>query len=187
LARNASADKKGDPTENAFTSAADEFLKEFPWLDRTTLEAQLSFSQAYAVLFSAIARRYAELGISVSRFNALRLLHHTPDKRLTITDLGLRLGISSASVTRLVDGLIRDGWVRRLSGEKDKRVTHVELIESGEARFAQVLPRVLTIWTDLWAGLTRDEKEALAGLNGKLRQSLLSNLAPEEDLGLREY
>jgi len=90
-------------------------------------------------------------------------------------------------VTRLVDGLIRDGWVRRVGGDKDKRVTNVELLESGEARFEQVLPRVLRIWNDLWAGLAREEKEALTALNGKLRTSLLSSLSPEEDLELREY
>jgi DNA-binding MarR family transcriptional regulator len=179
-----SADENADAL---LITAAEEFLREFPWLDRTTVEAQLSFMQAHAVLFSAISRKYGELGISVSRFNALRLLHHTPAKRLTIRDLGLRLGVSSASVTRLVDGLIRDGWVRRINGDKDKRVTQVHLLDAGEARFEQLLPRVLTIWRDLWSGMSHEEKQTFASLNSKLRQSLLSSFAPEEDLDLREY
>ncbi|HLF78010.1 MAG TPA: MarR family transcriptional regulator [Dehalococcoidia bacterium] len=169
------------------SSATNEFVKEFPWVDSVTIEAQLSFAQAHAVLHSALSRKYAELGISVSRFNALRLLHHTADKKLTITDLGLRLGVSSASVTRLVDGLIRDGWVRRVNGDKDRRVTHVQLLDTGEARFAQLLPRVLTIWNELWAGLSQDQKRLLGELNGKLRQSLLTSFEPGEDLELREY
>jgi DNA-binding MarR family transcriptional regulator len=187
LSRHPSHETSGEHADAMLGTAADEFLKEFPWLDGTTIEAQLSFMQTHAVLFSAISRKYSELGISVSRFNALRLLHHTPGKRLTIRDLGVRLGVSSASVTRLVDGLIRDGWVRRINGDKDKRVTHVQLLAAGETRFEQLLPRVLTIWNDLWSGLDQDDKKTFAVLNGKLRQTVLSSFAPEEDLELREY
>jgi DNA-binding MarR family transcriptional regulator len=187
VAQRLAQDGSSEVREAMMTSAAEEFVKEFPWIDRVTIESQLAFAQAHAVLHSALSRKYAELGISVSRFNALRLLHHTADKRLTITDLGLRLGVSSASVTRLVDGLIRDGWVRRVNSDKDKRLTHVELLDAGEARFSQLLPRVLGVWNDLWVGLSQDEKKLFGDLNAKLRQSLLTNFAPEADLELREY
>ena len=172
--------------DSSVASTADEFTREFPWVDRMTIESHLAFVQAHAVLASTLARKYAELGTSVSRFNALRILHYAPDRRLTIRGLGTRLGVSSASVTRLVDGLIRDGWVRRVAGDTDKRITHVELLDSGEARFVSLLPRVMTIWNEVWDCLDEDEKKALVGLNSKLRSRLVSQTA-DTDLDLVEY
>ena len=103
------------------------------------------------------------------------------------TDLGARLGVSAASVTRLVDGLVRDGWVSRVGGDDDKRVTRVQLLETGETRFAALLPSALGVWDDLWAGLTREEKAMFSHLCAKLRMSLLTRFAAESDLGLQEY
>lgn len=177
----------GRLSENSVRKTVEDFEREFPWTDDATLEIHLAFAQAFAVFSSGLARRYADLGISVPRFNALRLLYHAAEKHLTITDLGVRLGVSTASVTRLIDGLARDGWVQRENAEVDKRVTHVRLTESGEVRLAALLPSALGIWSDLWAGLTTDEKRLFSHLSARLRMSLLSRFASEADLGLQEY
>jgi DNA-binding MarR family transcriptional regulator len=107
--------------------------------------------------------------------------------RLTVTDLGARLGVSPASVTRLVDGLVRDGWVKRLNVDDDKRVTHVQLVDSAAARIASLLPDVLNFWNDIWSGLDPDEKDSLTRIAMKLRAALLARFGPDAAIEKQEY
>ncbi|MGV9772875.1 MarR family winged helix-turn-helix transcriptional regulator [Streptosporangium sp. NPDC003464] len=45
------------------------------------------------------------------------------------------LGLPSASATRLTDRLEKAGYVRRVRGERDRRMVTVELIEGGMAEY----------------------------------------------------
>src|SRR5688572_3204404 len=45
------------------------------------------------------------------------------------------LGLPSASATRLIDRLEKAGYVRRVRGERDRRMVTVELIEGGMAEY----------------------------------------------------
>ncbi|MEV8631957.1 MarR family transcriptional regulator [Streptosporangium sp. NPDC051023] len=50
---------------------------------------------------------------------------------LTVGAISEELGLPSASTTRLVDRLEKAGYVRRVRGERDRRMVTVELIEDG--------------------------------------------------------
>jgi DNA-binding MarR family transcriptional regulator len=67
-------------------------------------------------------------GIHATDADALRLLDVASD-RPTMTDLGAELGLSSASVTALVDRLEHAGLARRVRDDVDRRRIHVELTE----------------------------------------------------------
>ena len=67
-------------------------------------------------------------GIHATDADALRLLDVASD-RPTMTELGAELGLSSASVTALVDRLEHAGLARRVRDDADRRRIHVELTE----------------------------------------------------------
>jgi DNA-binding MarR family transcriptional regulator len=67
-------------------------------------------------------------GIHPTDADALRLLD-AASARPTMTELGAELGLSSASVTALVDRLEHAALARRVRDDADRRRVHVELTE----------------------------------------------------------
>lgn len=67
-------------------------------------------------------------GIHPTDADALRLLDAASD-RPTMTELGAELGLSSASVTALVDRLEHAGLAVRVRDDADRRRVHVELTD----------------------------------------------------------
>jgi DNA-binding MarR family transcriptional regulator len=56
------------------------------------------------------------------RFSLLRLLFLAERRRLKMGTIAANLGIGTNNTTQLVDGMVRDGLVRREPDEDDKRV-----------------------------------------------------------------
>lgn len=75
--------------------------------------------------------------------NAMRLLDHASSAPLTVGELGRELGLSSASVSELVDRLERAGHVRRRRDDHDRRRVLVEPTGATRAMARSVLAPVL--------------------------------------------
>ena len=94
------------------------------------------------------------------------------EEGLTQTELSIRLKLTPATVTKMLQRLERDGWVCRSPSGDDRRVTIVRLTEAGRGLRCDV--------TRLWGELERetvrslsdDERRDLLGLLAKMEQSL---------------
>jgi DNA-binding MarR family transcriptional regulator len=75
------------------------------------------------------------LGVGRTDLRALNLLEFGP---LTAGEIGERLGLTSGSVTALIDRLARAGFVSRWHPENDRRRVVVELAPATFAAFAAV-------------------------------------------------
>jgi DNA-binding MarR family transcriptional regulator len=148
--------------------------EDVPDLDPTAVEAHMMLFRTYAAYFTAVSSRYEELGLSHSRFNMLRWLHHAEGHRMTMTELGACLEASVPNVIRMVQALENDGWVRRVPSETDRRVMYVELKEDGHSRFRALLPDAVHIWEEMQAGLNHEEQAMLSHILSRLRMALLS-------------
>jgi len=113
-------------------------------------------------------------GLSRARYNVLRILYQEPDRRLQMTDIGTGLGVSPTNVTKMVDGLERDGLVRRVRHDDDKRKTWTELTAEGVKLFEEALPKVMQFTDSVWGELTEDEKRSLIHVLSKLRMVLMT-------------
>ena len=60
------------------------------------------------------------------------LAFEPPDEQLTMNVLSSRLGLSTSTMTRNVDGLVHKGYIARTSSEHDRRQVLVQLTESGK-------------------------------------------------------
>ena len=81
-------------------------------------------------------RVLGEVGLSFSQVKALFLLEEHGE--LTVKDIGARLSLSVAAVSRSVDGLVQRGFVARRESESDRRSRQIALLPQGR----QVLERV---------------------------------------------
>lgn len=127
--------------------------------------------KAYTTL-TAAARRNNPSSQSLGRYNVLRLLHASPDRRLLMSEIGDGLETSPTVVTRLVDQLVADGLVRRIDHPGDKRKTWAEITPAGAALFESESPLMMAEVQKLWQGVTEEEKRLLVHLLTKLRLSV---------------
>jgi DNA-binding MarR family transcriptional regulator len=125
---------------------------------------------------------YAELGLSIPRFNLLWVLYRSEGKRLSIGGLADNMGISTPSVMTMVQALESEEWLVTAKGTADRRVTFAELSGHCEQRFAAILQAMLQRWDSLWSCLSDQEQESLMSLLAKLRSSLLQEYIGESGL-----
>ena len=142
----------GKISDAAVLDSIKDLEKDVPGLDTTAVEAHMMLFRTYAAYFTMASTKYEQLGLSHSRFNMLRWLHHSPDHRLSMTELGASLEASIPNVIRMVQALEAEGWIRRIQSETDRRVMYVELTEDGAERFRALLPQAIDIWQELHAG-----------------------------------
>ena len=73
------------------------------------------------------AQLSADHGLSINAYEALLHLARAPDSRMRRVDLANSLLLTAGGVTRLLDGLERDGFVAREECASDRRVSYAVL------------------------------------------------------------
>jgi DNA-binding MarR family transcriptional regulator len=144
-----------------------------PETSAPTFEAHLMVLRAYVTLTSGSPIDAAP-GLSRAKYNLLRMLYQDPGKRLLIGDFAEGMNVSPTNISKLVDSLVSDGFVRRADHEVDKRKTWAELTPEGIELMEAAIPAVGENVAETWAGLDDEEKRVLAHLLAKMRMHALS-------------
>lgn len=107
-----------------------------------------------------------DFGLTESQFGVMEaLLHLGPMSLGTLCQKILRSG---SNLTTVVDNLERDGLVRRVRDESDRRVQIAELTEKGRGLIQEAFPAHVGRVTALMSALTVDEQHELGRLCRKL-------------------
>jgi MarR family transcriptional repressor of emrRAB len=137
--------------------------------------------RASSLLCERLNDLLAPYGLSVAKYNLLAILLATePEHRLPMSEIGARMSVTCANITKLVDALERENWVRRAHQPGDRRIVLAELTEEGKARLQRLMPPYYDGVRHLWAGMEPDDCLELTHLLLKLRASLAA--APQEGL-----
>ena len=80
------------------------------------------------------AQLTAEHDLTLSDFEVLLRLSRAPDRRMRRVDLADQVLLSASGVTRLLDGLERQGYVERAACASDRRVVYAVLTDAGLER-----------------------------------------------------
>ena len=120
-----------------------------------------------------------EHGLTLSDFEVLLRLSRSRDRRMRRVDLADQVLLSASGVTRLLDGLERQGLVERAACSTDRRVVYAVLTDTGldrlrtaaQSHFGQV---------DAVFGARFDDEElaALTGLLDRLGSGETPDCAP---------
>lgn len=137
-----------------------------------TDERRASLSRLAADMVLAVAcaverdldRHAAEYGISDAKLEVLELLSCCSGRRACLYTLGDRLGVTRPNITKLVDGLERQGLVQRVPHPADRRMVQAQLTPEGAAIAAGALPGRVMRLERIWGDLDDDELEALVAL-----------------------
>jgi DNA-binding MarR family transcriptional regulator len=136
-------------------------------LGSATLLAR-EFAALSPAYFKWVQSCFAKEGVSFARMKLLGALHRMGPQ--IMSGLSDELGVTARNVTALVDGLEKEGLVRRVPHVTDRRATVVELTHEG-AEFGCRMSsgRLMEAIGELFRDLTPTEQKQLLHIASKLR------------------
>ncbi len=161
-------------TDSGVHDLASWYNEHCPQTSLLTFEAHLMVMRAHANLLPG-SPLDTSAGLSRARFNVLRLLYRAPEHRMLMGDFAEEMNVSPTNITKLMDTLVADGLVVRVTHEIDKRKTWAQITDAGLAMVENALPDVAEHVESLWTGLDEDEKRALIHLLTKMRMHAASS------------
>ena len=96
--------------------------------------------------------------------------------KLTPTQIAKLLLRSRNSVSKLIDGLEKDGLVRRYHAKEDRRTVYVEVTSNGLSFIMARLKAIKSLEKEIRTCLDDDELETAVDLTRKLRLKLIERL-----------
>jgi DNA-binding MarR family transcriptional regulator len=96
-----------------------------------SLQAVTSIMRVQQILTGHLNRLLKPFGLSFSRYEALMLLYLSRNHSLPLSKIGERLQVHPTSITGLIDGLERLGFVVRGPHESDRRTTLASITPAG--------------------------------------------------------
>ena len=141
-----------------------------PQVSQPTIVAWARLLRTHASVTRELsANLVADHGLTINDYEALLHLSHAEEGSLRRVDLAERLMLTPSGVTRLLDGLERDGWVRKGNCDSDARVTYAVLTEEGRERLESAgrthVGQIVEIFEERFSA---EELETLVDLLGRL-------------------
>jgi DNA-binding MarR family transcriptional regulator len=126
----------------------------------------------------SVMRAIDDTGLGFTQMKALVNLSGQADEEpTTVKDLGEELGLSLASASRAVDGLVRRRLATRVEDPDDRRVRRVSLTSAGEAIADELMAARLAGLERFVDTLSADERRKLeAALEVLMERDDISNL-----------
>ena|SRR2546425_828265 len=139
-------------------------------LSKQATQAWVSFLQSHSTLVGALnADLVSGHGLTINDYEVLLRLAQAPDRRLRGVDLAEGVFLTASGITRLLDGLEREGYVERVRCDSDRRVTYAVLTEAGYEKLREAADTHMVGVQELFIGrFSEDELESLAGLLGRI-------------------
>jgi len=110
-------------------------------LDADEMAAWHAFIRAHARVVRLLeAELEAEHGLSLPAYEVLAHLTEAPERRLRMSDLAAMSVLTPSGLTRVVDKLVREGYVERQRCVSDARVVYAAVTPAGVQRVEQAYP-----------------------------------------------
>jgi DNA-binding MarR family transcriptional regulator len=69
-------------------------------------------------------------GVTLSQCHTLDLLFKKGD--LTMNELSRQMGLAKSTMTRIVNNMVREGWIEQVKNQQDRRLVNVRLTQKGK-------------------------------------------------------
>lgn len=109
----------------------------------------------------AVSAAWSDATITMQQLRVLSILYHEGPTR--VSDLARKLGVSTPTVTGIIDRLVKRDATHRMSDARDRRVVLNALTDQGRQIVERLLPNTDLVTTVAIERLTHDERTALAG------------------------
>lgn len=149
-------------------------------LTETKKDAWRTFLFAHARLTQLLEQKLSQSGnVSLDVYDVLVTLEYQDDHRLRMTDLARKKVFSKSGLTRLVDRLENQGFVKREPCENDRRGLYAVLTPKGQKARETAWPVFEQVMREFWGDLLSDKK---AGELTRLFSKIIAVTEDELDL-----
>ncbi|MGU7772103.1 MarR family winged helix-turn-helix transcriptional regulator [Burkholderia sp. MR1-5-21] len=137
-----------------------------------------TYENRIGYLIADVARQYGRLydrrarQLGVTRAQSRVIAYLTWKGEMNQARLAEWLDITPISLTRLLDRMESCGWIERVANDDDRRAFVIRLTDKSREIFPQMLEVGDTVADDGLRGLSRDERDTLIRLLGRVRQNL---------------
>ncbi len=119
----------------------------------------------YSFIDKEISAYLRPYNLSLAKFNALMVIQHIgKEKGLSQIEIGRRLIVTASNMTRLLDKLVKEGLVERLSRKGDRRVNIIKITKKGTEILDKAWPGYHKKILELANLLEKDELKETAKL-----------------------
>lgn len=141
-------------------------------MDRTGLENSLGFATGlvYRRLSNLLLHRLKSYDITPEQWSVL--FYASRSEGLIQRELGERAGKDKPTTTRIVDHLVRKGWVARRADQADRRAFFIEATAEGRRLIELTIPEEKKAMDEAGDCLTEQERETLLDLLHRLNRHL---------------
>lgn len=108
------------------------------------MHAFLNLMKTSAIVLRALEEFYGRFDLTLSRFAILAMLFIRYQEGLTSTELAAKRSVSKATLTSILEGLLRDGLIVRQPDPHDRRRQVIRLSDKGMKKMESLLPEYQT-------------------------------------------
>lgn len=139
-------------------------------LEGAALDAWRSYLQSHATIVRVLdAELLAGHGLTTRDYEVLLYLSQAEGRHLPMSALAERTMLTRSGITRLVDGLVRSGWIERVACPNDARVSYAQLTDRGYEKLREAgCAHVASVRRLFLESFSPEEIEQLAALLGRL-------------------
>jgi DNA-binding MarR family transcriptional regulator len=141
-----------------------------PYYTRSTYTMRNSVGYLMRICINRLLPRlealFQDQELTFSQWTTLVALH---DGRITTAgELAHNICHDAGSLTRLIDQMVKRGFVTRTRSDADRRVVSLSLTPRGNSLVEALAPKIMNFWNGLLLGFTHQEVDTLIALLTRL-------------------
>jgi len=145
----------------------------YEWVEGIASKTIIEFKKTHEMLEEVFESYFQEYDISDSKFNLLVILYNSPDKGLMLSEIGDRMLVTRANITGLIDRLEKQGLVKRIRDDADRRRIQAVITKKGRAFTEEVIKRYKEWSNSIMSILNDGEKSRLISIMSKLQKGMV--------------
>lgn len=150
----------------------EKFIERYPDAEAASVLPFLNILRVGSDLTDALNEFLAQYDLQQGRWWVLILLMREDTLTSTPSSLAEKAGVSRATMTGLIDGLEKEGLVKRLFDSTDRRKVVIKLTPAGQSRLDDVMPPYYRKVKRLMQALTVHQRKELVNYLGMLNANI---------------
>ncbi|KXG76955.1 HTH-type transcriptional regulator MhqR [Fervidicola ferrireducens] len=135
----------------------------------------VELSNFFRVIVESFDKIFKKYGVSRTKFNVLLILGKGKEEGLSLSQIGERIRVSKANITKLIDRMEKENLVERRYDKKDRRIVRAKLTLKGEELFKEIFPKYKEQWQKIISALENEEKDHLIMILRKIEKRIFEN------------
>ncbi|MHB8077242.1 MarR family winged helix-turn-helix transcriptional regulator [Desulfosporosinus fructosivorans] len=144
----------------------------FPDINAQDIELFISFMRTTSDISKELHLRFADFNLSMGKLLVLLILKQKKGDSLTPSEIADFSKVTRGTITGLIEGLERNGFITRSMSNSDRRMIAVNITEHGQAALETILPFYLGLLSQILQDFTPEDYNDMKKLGTKLKMGL---------------